>query len=97
MGEKFGRDSIWESHLSAELWQTEVGIQAVLDQVEVPLGEILRWEPGSRLELNSTPKSVVDLRCGEISMFRGQMGRKAQNIAVQVTDKSVGEEDQFLS
>ena len=24
MGEKFGRDSIWEGHLTAELWQTEV-------------------------------------------------------------------------
>src|SRR3546814_19561635 len=23
MGEKFGRDSIWEGHLTAELWQTD--------------------------------------------------------------------------
>ena len=32
MGEKFGRDSIWESHLATELWATEVDMRAVLDQ-----------------------------------------------------------------
>src|SRR6188768_1930513 len=27
MGEKFGRDSIWESHLATELWSTKVDIE----------------------------------------------------------------------
>ena len=31
MGEKFGRDNIWESHLATELWTTQVDIKAVLD------------------------------------------------------------------
>src|SRR6202046_2892258 len=37
LGEKFGRDSIWEAHLAGELWQTRVPIQAVLDTMEMPL------------------------------------------------------------
>ncbi len=95
MGEKFGRDSIWESHLTAELWQTEVGIQAVLDQVELPLGEVLAWEPGSRLELTTKPTSMIDMRCGDTSMFHGQMGRKGNNIAVRVAEKATTPEESY--
>ena len=89
MGEKFGRDSIWESHLTAELWQTNVNLNAVLDQVELPLRDVLNWEEGSHLELNSTPNSKVEMRCGDVSMFMGHMGRKAGHIAVRLLDKMV--------
>ncbi|MEO3429445.1 flagellar motor switch protein FliM [Pelagibius sp. CAU 1746] len=91
MGEKFGRDSIWEGHLTAELWQTDVTIDAVLDQVELPLGQVLEWLEGSQLELNCTPNSKVELRCGDVPMFRGRMGRRGGHIAVQVNDKIVRE------
>ena len=93
MGEKFGRDSIWEGHLTAELWQTEVAIQAVLDQLELRLGDVLNWEEGSRLELNCDPNSRIELRCGDVSMFFGNMGRKSGHIAVRVSDKIVRERD----
>ncbi len=87
MGEKFGRDSIWESHLTSELWQTEIGLQAVLDQVTVPLGKILDWKEGSHLDLNCTPDSNILMRCGDVPMFNGAMGRKSGNIAVKISDK----------
>ena len=89
MGEKFGRDSIWEGHLTAELWQTEVGLEAVLDQVELSLREVLNWTKGSHLELNSGPSSRISMRCGEIPMFTGFMGRKAGHIAVRIADKAI--------
>ena len=88
MGEKFGRDSIWEGHLTAELWQTEVHLQGVLDTVELKLGDILNWTVGSRLELNSSPDSKVDLHCGEAAMFNGNMGRRNGQIAVRIADKA---------
>ncbi len=91
MGEKFGRDSIWEGHLTAELWQTDIAIDAVLDQVEMPLGQVLEWIEGSQLELNATPNSKIELRCGDVQMFRGRMGRRGGHIAVQVSDKIVRE------
>ena len=37
MGEKFGRDFIWETHLASELWTTEVEIRAVLDEMTLQL------------------------------------------------------------
>lgn len=87
IGEKFGRDSIWESHLSTELWQTEVPIQAVLDEFELRLGEIMNWTEGTRIELNCAPESKIRLRCGDVSMFDGKMGRKGVNIAVRIANR----------
>ena len=94
MGEKFGRDSIWESHLTKELWQTEVPIQAVLDELELPLGEVMAWRKGSRLQLNCSPSSDVELRCGEIPMFQGQMGRKNDTVSVRISDRLIREIEQ---
>ena len=91
MGEKFGRDSIWEGHLTAALWQTEVEINALLDETELSLGDVMNWRKGSRIELTCTPESKVTLRCGDVRMFQGQMGRKANNIAVRINERLIRE------
>jgi flagellar motor switch protein FliM len=87
MGEKFGRDSIWETHLSGELWQTDVEINAVLDEFPMTLGEVLDWKPGTKLDLDCTPQSMVELRCGDVQLFRGPMGRRGGHIAVKIQDR----------
>lgn len=84
MGEKFGRDSIWESHLAGELWNTEVQMDAVLDEVMISLRDVLNWQVGSRVLLNASPSSNVEMRCGEIPMFVGKMGRTGGSIAVRI-------------
>ncbi|MCZ6454826.1 MAG: flagellar motor switch protein FliM [Alphaproteobacteria bacterium] len=87
MGEKFGRDSIWESHLATELWQTEVTIQAVLDQQQVSLKEVLNFEIGTHLPLNVAPDAPITLLCGDRPMFSGKMGRKGNFVAVRIEEK----------
>ncbi len=87
MGEKFGRDSIWENHLATELWFTDVELEAVLDNTTVSLNDVLRWEVGSRLDLLAKPASLVDLKCGEVKLFKGLMGRKGEKIAVRIEEK----------
>ena len=84
MGEKFGRDSIWETHLANELWLTDVSINAVLDQTTLPLKDVLQWRVGSQLTLHTKPDGLVDLHCGEVPMFRGRMGRHNGHIAVRI-------------
>ncbi|SDH81074.1 flagellar motor switch protein FliM [Roseospirillum parvum] len=84
MGEKFGRDSIWETHLAEEMWSTEVEMEAVLDEQWMSLKDVLNMGVGSRLMFNATPDSEVELRCGDVPMFLGRMGRKGNHIAVQV-------------
>ncbi|MEQ9110685.1 MAG: flagellar motor switch protein FliM [Rhodospirillaceae bacterium] len=87
MGEKFGRNSIWETHLAEEMWFTEVGLEAVLDTQIMSLKKVLDLEVGSRLMLNTEPDSAVELRCGDVPMFEGRMGRRGNNIAIRVDHK----------
>lgn len=87
MGEKFGRDSIWETHLAEELWMTEVEMEAVLDEQVMPLRDILNLRVGSKIMLNAMPDSVIELRCGDVPMFGGKMGRKGNHIAIRIDEK----------
>lgn len=87
MGEKFGRDSIWETHLANELWNTDIELDAVLDQVVLSLSDVMNWKPGSKLLLNAFPSSPIDLRCGEVPLFVGGMGQKNGNMAIKINKK----------
>lgn len=86
MGEKFGRDSIWEGHLATELWSTEVPVDVVLDEQYMSLQEVMNLEVGQTLMLNINPESAVEVRCGPVSLMSGQMGRVRQHIAVEVSE-----------
>ena len=84
MGEKFGRDNIWESHLASELWTTQMEIRAVLDEQKVPLKTVLELKAGDTIMLGARPDSMVELRAGAVTLTRGRMGRRNQNIAIRV-------------
>ncbi len=84
MGEKFGRDNIWESHLATELWTTQIEVRAVLEEIQVDLRRVLELKVGETLMLTATPDSPVQLRAGTVPLTHGRMGRRNQNIAVKV-------------
>ncbi len=89
MGEKFGRDSIWETHLGNELLMTDMNMHAVLDEVTLPLGEIMNWKIGSQLMLNVKADDLVSLRAGEVTLFQGRMGSLHNHIAVKVEETTL--------
>lgn len=93
MGEKFGRDSIWENHLTQELHKTDVQLQAVLGEVAVPLMEMLNWKVGDQVMLNTQVDDHLELRCGHFPMFKGPVGQKLGNIAVRIEKYIVPEEE----
>lgn len=92
MGEKFGRDTIWETHLAGQLYFTDFELSALLDQITLPLQDVLKWEVGSQILLNATPASAIRLLCGEHPLFIGQVGRKMGNIAVKIDNFIIPEE-----
>ena len=88
MGEKSGvGGSIWETHLAEELWKTDIELTAVLDEMTMTLGKVFDFKVGSQLQLNAVPDSVIEVRCGDIPMFRGKMGRKGETIAVRINER----------
>ncbi|HEY8290740.1 MAG TPA: flagellar motor switch protein FliM [Acetobacteraceae bacterium] len=84
MGEKFGRDSIWETHLAEELWNTEVELDVVLDEQTMRLSDVMALQPGDRILLSSGPGAPVHMRCGAVSLFEGRVGRRKNRVAVRI-------------
>jgi len=86
MGEKFGRDSIWESHLATELWSTKVDIEAILDEQTMPLRQVMDLQVGQTMMLGAGPDSKIQMRCGGVPLLTGRMGRVGSHVAVRVDD-----------
>jgi flagellar motor switch protein FliM len=84
MGEKFGRDSIWETHLAEELRHTELALDVVLDEQAMPLAAIMSLQRGDRITLNVAPGAPVTLRCGEVPLFEAELGRRENRLAVRI-------------
>lgn len=84
MGEKFGRDSIWESHLAEQLRHTDVSLDLVLDQQVMSLATILSLKPGDCIALNATPHAPVRLHCGGVPLFEGEFGQCGRKPAVRI-------------
>lgn len=84
MGEKFGRDSIWETHLATELWSADVELDVVMDEVTMSLNDVMNLEVGQTVMFNKSPKDEVVIKCGDVPMISGAIGRAGQNVAVQV-------------
>jgi len=84
MGEKFGRDSIWENHLTQELYKTEVQLQAILGETSVPLNELLNWKVGTRVLFNTSIEDELEMRCGQFPLYKGVVGQRQKNLAVRI-------------
>jgi flagellar motor switch protein FliM len=85
MGEKLGRDHIWEGHLASEIWQAEVSIDAVLHQAFLPLNRVLDLKVGDTLNFDLRGDPLISLTCGDMVLSHGRIGRIGDNIAVQVS------------
>jgi flagellar motor switch protein FliM len=84
MGEKFGRDPIWEGHLATEIGQAEIAVEAVLYEAKLPLKRMMGLEVGDTLDLDLGPDAPVTVRCGDVALTEGRMGRVGDRVAVRV-------------
>lgn len=86
MGEKFGRDSIWEEHLVSELKETEVTFDIHLITEMMRLSSVLNWKVGDSIYFSSTPQTLVTAKSGDHSLFQGVVGHKNGRVAVKIKD-----------
>ncbi|MCP8937330.1 flagellar motor switch protein FliM [Alsobacter sp. SYSU M60028] len=84
MGEKFGRDPIWEDHLATEIWQATASVDAILHETQLPLRQIMSLTVGDTLMFDMDPDSPVTLKCGDVELTDGRMGRAGDRIAIRV-------------
>jgi flagellar motor switch protein FliM len=84
MGEKFGRDQIWEGHLATEIYSADIEVDAVLFERDVPLSTVLELQVGQTLVFDVGPRDPVVIKCGEVMLTEGQMGRVGDHISVKI-------------
>ncbi|WDR03750.1 flagellar motor switch protein FliM [Devosia algicola] len=85
MGEKFGRDPIWEGHLATEIYAADVELSAILHEQELPLSRVLGLTPGDTVLFDRTPSEPIQLRCGDVDLAEAIMGHIGNNVSVRVT------------
>ena len=84
MGEKFGRDPTWEGHLATEIGQAQIAVDAVLYEAQLPLKQIMKLDVGDTLMLEMKSDAMVIVRCGDVTLTEGRMGRVGDRVAVRV-------------
>jgi flagellar motor switch protein FliM len=84
MGEKFGRDPIWEGHLATEIGQAHIDVDAVLYEESLPLRKMMALKVGDTLPLEIKSDAMVTVRCGDVTLTEGRMGRVGDRVAVRV-------------
>jgi flagellar motor switch protein FliM len=85
MGEKFGRDPIWEGHLATEIAQAEMSVDAVLFEAKLPLRQMMKLQVGDTLPLEIKPDALVSIRSGDVTLTEGRMGRVGDRVSVRVS------------
>ncbi|WP_350334841.1 flagellar motor switch protein FliM [Coralliovum pocilloporae] len=84
MGEKFGRDPIWEGHLATEIFHSDMDVDAVLFERHIPLSEVLELEVGNTLLFDVSPQDPVGIKCGDVLLTEGTMGRFGEQVSVRI-------------
>lgn len=84
MGEKSGRDSIWEDHLGAEIRKTHVDVDVVLGEKEMSLAALRALEVGQTIALPRGPDDALDIQCGGVVLGKAQIGQRSNRVAVRL-------------
>ncbi|GHA14630.1 flagellar motor switch protein FliM [Devosia pacifica] len=84
MGEKFGRDPIWEGHLATEIYKADTELEAVLHQQDLPLSRVMNLAVGETVMFDRAPTDPIRLRCGGVDLTQAIMGHIGDNVSVRV-------------
>jgi len=84
MGEKFGRDPIWEGHLATELYAAKTEVDVILHEMNIPLSKAMKLQEGDTIMFDRTPEDLVQLRCGDVDITKATMGHIGKNISVKI-------------
>ena len=84
MGEKLGRDNVWEAHMEAELRKTEVTLDVILGEKLMTLQDIRTLAVGQTIAIKKSPNDALELHCGGVMLASANVGQRCSNIAVRL-------------
>ncbi len=85
VGEKMGRNTMWESHIAEELLHTEVQVDAVLGELELRIEDYLALSEGRTITLDRAPEDDIALECRGVPLAAGTIGTHSSLAAIRLT------------
>ncbi|WP_277979761.1 flagellar motor switch protein FliM [Sphingomonas phyllosphaerae] len=85
VGEKMGRNTMWESHIAEELLHTEVQVDAVLGERELRIEDYLALSVGRTITLDHAPGDGVALECRGVPLAAGTIGTHSSLAAIRLS------------
>jgi len=86
-GGDLGNENGWRGALTKSLQGTDIQLTAVMQELTLPLREVLAWQPGQILDIGIDAEHEVLVNCSGKKMFNAAMGcRKNGSVALRVSE-----------
>jgi flagellar motor switch protein FliM len=86
LGEKLGGDGTWREFLMEHITGSSVNVYARFHEVQVSLGDVMAWEPGTTIDLGIFEGHEATVMCSGIPIFHAAVGKKRNDrVALRVT------------
>ncbi|WPY00597.1 Flagellar motor switch protein FliM [Candidatus Trichorickettsia mobilis] len=84
-GDKFGNDIVWEEMIFNAIYQIDLPIEAVIINKPTPLYEVINLKIGDTIVIDHVQHEDILIRSGHIALFKGQIGKVENKVAVSIT------------
>jgi flagellar motor switch protein FliM len=84
MGERFGHDPAWASHLAREIRLASVEVEVRLGERVASLKDMIGLKVGSTVRLDIRTDTPVSLTCGPVRIATGRLGRSGDRMVVGI-------------
>ena len=87
MGEKLGRDRMWEIHMAEQVRQTEVSVDILLGEKDLRLREVMNLAVGQTLQFSHGPDDALAVKCGQVPIGLAYLGQRNGAVCVRLANE----------
>ena len=94
LGDKFGVDASWEAKMLANVHTIDMPLDAVVARQSMPVSKVVNFKVGDTVVVDHKKDQDISVVCGDIELFKAQIGKLDDKVAVHITDLVIGDEDE---
>jgi flagellar motor switch protein FliM len=85
IGEKFGSDATWEESMLERVFSVDLPLEAVILDRPTKLSSVANLKVGDTIVTSYKKDEDVFIRSGGVNLFKGQVGKLEEKVAVNIT------------
>ena len=87
IGEKYGSDSGWEESMVEKIYTIDLPLQAIIEDNPRNLSNLTNLKVGDTIITSRKQDEEVEINCEGIKLFKGQIGKIEDKVAINITDR----------